>query len=134
MRTLRAHLPTCLACLRGHVATCLSCLCAHVATCSCMLTCSRTNVHFLLSCSHVNMLYVLKCQRVLRVFRHKESSRIMISQIHPAFLMSLTKNGHFADMDPIKHTRSSFFAKIVKGLVLFYYFLKTLRPRCLTEM
>ena len=45
LRALRAHVPTCLACLMAYVPTCLSCLRAHVPTC---------------------LAYVLTCQRVLR--------------------------------------------------------------------
>ena len=69
-----------------------------------------------------------------RAFRYKGSSKIMIPQIHLGLLISLTKNGLFVDMDPIKNIKRSFFCKIVNGLILFYYFLKTLRLRCLTGM
>ena len=51
--------------------------------------------------------------------RRKRSSKIMIFQIHLGFFISLTKNGHFINMDPIEHIRSSFFGKAVHGLMLF---------------
>ena len=35
----------------------------------------------------------------------------MIPQIHLGLLISLTKNGLFVDMDPIKNIKRSFFAK-----------------------
>ena len=54
-----------------------------------------------------------------RAFRYKGSSKIMVSQIHLSFFISLTKNGNMKDMDPIKHIRK-FFAKTVNGLIPFY--------------
>ena len=64
MRTLRVHMPTCLACSRAQVPTCIACSRAHVPTClacshanvSCVSTCSRTNLPCVLcvsTCSHV---------------------------------------------------------------------------------
>ena len=94
------NLLTCQRALRAYVLTWQPVFRAYVLTWQSVLACLSAHVPFLLSCSRANMLYVIKCQRVLRVFRHKESSKIMISQIYLAFLMSLTKNGHFVDMDP----------------------------------
>ena len=44
-------------------------------------------------------------------------SKIMISQTHLRFPISLTKNGYFVDMDRIKHIRSSFFCKNTPFLI-----------------
>ena len=38
-----------------------------------------------------------------RTFRHKGSSKIMIFQNHLDFVNSSIRNGHFTDMDPVKH-------------------------------
>ena len=52
LRTLLAHVPTCLACLRAHVPTCLACLRAHVPTC---LACLRGHVLTCLACLLAHM-------------------------------------------------------------------------------
>ena len=59
-----------------------------------------------------------------RTFRQKGSSRIMISKIHLGFLISLTKNGHFIDMDRIKLIRSSFLKKWLMAKCHFTIFSK----------
>ena len=76
LHTLRAHEPTCLACLCVLVSTCLECLRAYLLTClawlyalaylvcssanvSCVLTSLRTRVLCMLSCSLAKVPYVL---------------------------------------------------------------------------
>ena len=63
LRTLRAHVPTCLACLRAQMPTCLACLRAHVSTCQ------RALRACILTCQSVLRAYVLTCQRALRALR-----------------------------------------------------------------
>ena len=83
LRTLRTHVPTCLACLCDHMPTCLECSSGHVPTCleylstliayvlicqhvlraylSCVLTFSRANLPCVLTCSRTNVSCMLTC-------------------------------------------------------------------------
>ena len=60
LRTLRAHVPACLACLRAHVPTCLACLRAHVPTC---FACLPDHVSTCLACLRAHVSTYLACLR-----------------------------------------------------------------------
>ena len=60
--TLRAHVPTCLACLSAHVLTCLTCLRPRMP---CVLMCSGANS---LACLRAHVPCVLTCQSALRTY------------------------------------------------------------------
>ena len=58
LRALRAHMPTCLACLLAHVPTCLRALRDYVLTC---LACVRAHVPTCLACLGVYVATYLAC-------------------------------------------------------------------------
>ena len=93
---LRAFLLTCYRALRADVP--IAFLSADVTTC---LACSRTESIYSFFSSKTVPLQNSLGPDLSRVFRHKGSSKITISQIQLDFLISSTKNEHFIHIDPI---------------------------------
>ena len=77
----------------------------------------------------------VEARRVTRnASRYDGSFKTLIFQIDLGFAISLINDWHFIDVDPVKHIRSSLFAKTLNGLMSIYYFLKILNNKCLTGM
>ena len=151
---LCAHVPTCLACLLAHVPTCPTCSHANVPY---VLTCQpslRTNwklalrAHLqkvstglffgvkLIICpvlywDEESLLIKVEARRVIRnASRHNESFKILISQIHLGFVISLINSR----CGSCQTYNKQFFAKTVNGLIPIFYFLKIHHIRCLAVM
>ena len=146
-RALRVYVLTCQGALRAWVLTCQGALRAYVLTCQCAL---RTNWHLALRV-HVqkvstglfflsklifcpdekSLLIKVETRRVTRnASRHNESFKILTSQIHLGFAISLINNR----CGSCQTHKKRFFAKILNGLMSVYYFFKILHIRCLTVM
>ena len=88
LRTLRAHVPTCLACLRAHMLRCLAYLRAHMPRC---LVCSRANMPcvFICSCANVPTCLVCLCARVITCLRTNVPCVFCV----PTYSRAITTNG-----------------------------------------
>ena len=139
-RALRAHVLTCQRALRAYVLTCHRALRANWQLPYVLTYRKYQQVFFfgvkLIFCSVLywdeeSLLIKLEARRVTRnASRHNESFKILISQIHLGFVISLINNR----CGSCQTYKKQFFAKIVNGLIPIYYFLKILHTRCLTVM
>ena len=127
--TLPVHVPTCFVYLRAHVPPCPACVLGQLAK---YLAYSPTesicSFFFQVKLFFCDVLYwdektlwnKVETRRVTwsalspdlsRAFRHKWSSKILISQMHLGFLVNFTGNWHSIDMDSMKHIKSRFWQK-----------------------
>ena len=117
---LHANVPCVHTCSRGNVPSVLSCV--YMPCVPCTLTWQificfyffEVKLFFcpVLYWDEKSLFIEKEARRITRnALVLKGSSKIMVSQIHLRFFINLTNNGHFIDVDPVKHISSSLLQK-----------------------